>query len=74
MVGDEVVLIAVSFHACLDPIADYVGTRYVICTHQEVDVNGHFTGKIRMPIIGGGKKDEIRKFLNNTSWIDCCYG
>src|SRR3990167_412191 len=66
--GDEVVLISGSFHSCLDPIAAYLNVNDIICTQQEIDREGCFTGRILPPqIIGEGKKTAITMFLQQRN-------
>lgn len=53
--GCEVWLVSGSFAACVAPVAAALGLTGYVCTEQEVDLHGRFTGQIGQPCIGRGK-------------------
>ncbi len=72
----EVVLISGSLLPCLQPIAIYLGLTTILCTKQEINKSGKYTGKlIDYPIIGYGKAMAVQKFLKNNCFaaLDNCY-
>lgn len=60
--GDRVVLVSGSLHACLDPLARVLGAD-VLCTEQEVDVDGRFTGSLVRSVVGPGRLHTVRAAL-----------
>jgi HAD superfamily hydrolase (TIGR01490 family) len=57
--GHRVALISGSFPACLDPIAEALGVRLVLCT-QPLTVGGICTGEVEVPVIGEQKAVAVR--------------
>jgi HAD superfamily hydrolase (TIGR01490 family) len=57
--GDFVALVSGSFPPCLDPIAEFTGTHVVLCSRPEIR-DGHYTGALAEPMIGGRKADAVR--------------
>jgi HAD superfamily hydrolase (TIGR01490 family) len=60
--GDRIVLVSGSMHACLDPLARVFGAD-VLCTEQEVDADGRFTGRLDRSVIGTGRLRTVRAAL-----------
>ncbi|WP_405666532.1 HAD-IB family hydrolase [Streptomyces sp. NBC_01166] len=72
--GAGVVLVSGSFPPCVTPIAAEVGAAHVLCTELLVE-NGTYTGEIREPVIGEGKRSAVRRTLRLHPGIDArdCY-
>ncbi|MFE7167118.1 HAD family hydrolase [Streptomyces sp. NPDC057616] len=60
--GAEVVLVSGSFAPCLDPVAERVGARHVLCTSPLV-LGGRYTGDVSEPVIGEGKRAAVLRLL-----------
>lgn len=61
--GHEVVFVSGGFAGCLQPIADHLGVKILLCTEPQ-EKNNHYTGKIStVPVIGHGKASAIQDFL-----------
>lgn len=73
--GAEIVLVSGSFAAVLDPIAEEVGARHLLCTRPLVSA-GRYTGEVERPMIGAAKAAAVRELLEARPWIDPadCYG
>jgi HAD superfamily hydrolase (TIGR01490 family) len=61
--GHPVILVSGSLHACLDPLARTLGAD-VLCTEQEVDTDGRFTGRVIRSMIGPGRLRAVRAALD----------
>ncbi|MFI1890523.1 HAD family hydrolase [Streptomyces jumonjinensis] len=61
--GDRIVLVSGSLHACLDPLARVFGAD-VLCTEQEVDADGRFTGSLVRSVVGPGRLHTVRAALD----------
>ncbi|WP_258314642.1 HAD family phosphatase [Streptomyces sp. Act143] len=60
--GAEIALVSGSFPPCLDPVAEYVGARYVLCSSPVVH-EGRYTGELTEPVIGEGKRAAALRLL-----------
>lgn len=60
----EIVLVSGSFRPCLQPLADYLGIKHIICT--ELALDGHtVTGALTSgPVIAEGKRKGILQFMH----------
>lgn len=68
--GGQVVFVSGSFPPCVSPVAKHFGVEHVLSTDLEV-LNGVYTGKINPPqIIGKGKAEAIRRFLEQRGYHD----
>jgi HAD superfamily hydrolase (TIGR01490 family) len=67
--GAEVVLVSGSFAPCLDPIAERVGARHVLCTSPVVH-DGRYTGEVPEPVIGEGKRAAVLRLLAEHPGVD----
>ncbi|MEU9361876.1 HAD-IB family hydrolase [Streptomyces sp. NPDC048301] len=67
--GAGVVLVSGSFPPCVTPIAAEVGAAHVLCTELLVD-NGTYTGEIREPVIGEGKRSAVHRTLRLHPGVD----
>ncbi|MCX4617729.1 HAD-IB family hydrolase [Streptomyces mirabilis] len=56
--GHVTVLLSGSFAACLNPIAEHLGSDVLLCSRPEVRA-GRFTGTIDTPMIGTAKADAV---------------
>lgn len=57
--GDSVGLVSGSFAACLQPLADDLGTELILCTEPVVDDHGLLTGEVVRPMIGAAKASAV---------------
>jgi HAD superfamily hydrolase (TIGR01490 family) len=64
--GHRVVLVSGSMPACLDPLAETLEVRDVLCTRQLVDDTGRYTGAIAGSVIGEGKRNAARFLAART--------
>jgi len=62
--GDVCVLVSGSFPACLEPIAESLEVEHIICSRPEV-LDGRYTGRIAMPMIGDAKAEAVREWLED---------
>ncbi|WP_405734211.1 HAD-IB family hydrolase [Streptomyces sp. NBC_00028] len=60
--GADIVLVSGSFAPCLDPVAEYVGARHVLCSSPVVR-DGRYTGELPEPVIGEGKRAAALRLL-----------
>lgn len=73
--GAEIVFVSGSFIACLEPLANKLGVKYVISTNLEKK-DGIYTGNILdTQVIGEGKSINIRRFLKHKQFnnLKNCY-
>lgn len=70
----EIVLVSGSFHEVLDPIGAEVGADHLLCTELEV-VDGVYTGAMLQHVIGEGKWEVIRRYLEGRGEVklEDCY-
>ncbi|MFE9448786.1 HAD family hydrolase [Streptomyces sp. NPDC006739] len=75
--GAEIVLVSGSFPPCLEPIAERIGARHVLCTTPDV-ADGRYTGEVPEPVIGEGKRAVVLRMLAEhpgVNPLDCyAYG
>ena len=63
-------LVSGGFAACLQPIANHLGVKHLLCTELQ-QIDGHYTGKIESePTIGIGKVNRINKFIKEQTSIN----
>lgn len=70
----EIVFVSGSFAHCLEPIAEYLGVLRILATNLEI-VENTLTGNILgEPVIGEGKVEAIKKYLNSENiQLQNCY-
>jgi phosphoserine phosphatase len=71
--GVSPVLVSGSMLPLLNPIAKWLGVKYILCT-ELVSVAGSLTGELTASAIGSAKRDRILAFLaENKVQADQCY-
>ena len=73
--GYEPVFVSGSSEDFIYPIAKFLGVKYILATRMLVDCNGYYTGEIVSSMIGDGKRDAVKIFIENNDAIsDNCLG
>ncbi|MFY4723964.1 HAD family hydrolase [Streptomyces sp. LaBMicrA B280] len=67
--GAEIALVSGSFAPCLDPIAEHIGARHVLCSSPVVRA-GRYTGELTEPVIGEGKRAAALRLLAAYPGVD----
>lgn len=72
--GAALVLVSGSFADILDPVREHVKADQMLCSELEV-VGGVYTGVLLQQVIGDGKWDVIRRYLDGRDQVDLerCY-
>jgi len=72
--GAELVLVSGSFAAILSPIRAQIAADALLCTELEV-IDGVHTGRVLQQVIGDGKWEVIRRYLNGRTDVrmEDCY-
>ncbi|MGW5847840.1 HAD family hydrolase [Streptomyces sp. NPDC055254] len=60
--GDLTVLVSGSFPACLAPLARHLQADVTLCSEPEI-LDGRYTGRIGVPMIGEGKAAAVRRVV-----------
>ncbi len=67
--GAEVVFVSGAFAPCIQPLADFLNVRHILCVKPKIN-NGFYNGEINIPqTIGEGKADAIKLFLINSPGV-----
>ncbi|MCD6048471.1 MAG: hypothetical protein K0S08_2118 [Gammaproteobacteria bacterium] len=72
--GAEIVFVSGSFDVCLEPLANDLQVKHLLCT-ELLQSDGKYTGAIKDSLIGSGKARAIEHFLSaqNFTSFNVCY-